>query len=134
MTSEQPGSLAILNVGAGDTKLTFDNTDPAEVARASRIVKDMIRRGFVILIEIGNNEKGPIYQRAKDFDEATAEYIVAGSPGDQQEGPTDDQEPSKPARAGRKAKAPVTLKPALRTERIPARSAKAIAIAKTAGG
>ena len=73
------GEVGILNVGAGDTKLTFDPSKPDEVARSAQIVKDMIRRGFVLLIEVGQDEKGEaIYKRAHDFDESTAEYIVAG--------------------------------------------------------
>lgn len=39
------GSVAILNVSAGDTKLTFDKSNPSETIRAARIVKDMLRRG-----------------------------------------------------------------------------------------
>ena len=117
------GTVGILNVGAGDTKLVFDNKNPQEKARASRIVKDMIRRGFALFIEIGQNEKGPIYQRAHDFDEHTAEYIVAGSPGDS-EGNTHEQEPASQARKGRKA-AP---------RRVPAAKTNAVAVARTAGG
>mgnify|MGYP001116419300 CR=1 FL=1 len=74
------GSVGILNVGAGDTKLVFDNSNPDEIARSAAIVKDMIRRGFVLMIEAGHDEKGPLYRRALDFDETTAEYIVAGPP------------------------------------------------------
>ena len=95
------GEVAILNVGAGDTKLSFDPKDPAEAARASRIVKDMIRRGFVLLIEVGRNDKGPIYQRAHDFDEATAEYIVAGSAGEAEDN-HHEQEPTSAPSKGRK--------------------------------
>jgi hypothetical protein len=117
------GSVGILNVGAGDTKLVFDNFDPGEVARASRIVKDMIRRGFALFIQIGTNERGPIYQRAHDFDEATAEYIVAGSPGETEV--MNDEEPASAPRGRRKTKASV---------RIPASTASAVAVARTAGG
>ena len=117
------GEVGILNVGAGDTKLVFDNKNPAETQRAARIVKDMIRRGFALFIEIGRNDKGPIYQRAHDFDEATTEYIVAGSPGESEDQP-DEQEPAGAPRKGRKA-AP---------RRIHAVSTNAVAVARTAGG
>jgi hypothetical protein len=63
------GELGILNVGAGDTKLTFDPSKPAEVKRAGKVVKDMLKRGFAILIEVGKDEKGPLYRRATGFDE-----------------------------------------------------------------
>ena len=72
------GEVAILNVGAGDTKLSFDPSNPTEARRAAKIVKDMIRRGFAVLIEVGSDERGPLYRRAHDFDEATAEYIRVG--------------------------------------------------------
>ena len=76
------GTIGILNVGAGDTKLTFDPKNPSEVARTSRIVKDMLRRGYALLIEIGKDEKGePKYARAKDFDEKHCEYIHASNRG-----------------------------------------------------
>lgn len=128
------GEISILNVGAGDTKLTFDPSDPTEVAHSARIVKDMIRRGFVLLIEVGRDEKGPIYRRAHDFNEATAEYIVAGMSADEEiiepEEPTHDQEPSIPPQRARKA----TPARAAGRKRIAASGAKAIAVSRTAGG
>lgn len=35
------GEVGILNVGAGDTKLTFDPSKPDEVARSAQIVKTL---------------------------------------------------------------------------------------------
>ena len=70
--TKQTGSIGILNVGAGDTKLVFDNSKPDEVAKSAAIVRDMIRRGFVLLIEVGRDDDGPLYRRAHDFDERTA--------------------------------------------------------------
>lgn len=46
------GSVGILNVGAGDTKLIFDKNSPADCIRAARIVKDMLRRGYALLVEV----------------------------------------------------------------------------------
>ncbi len=71
-----PGTVGILNVGAGDTKLTFDNTDPAETIRAARIVKDMLRRGYALLVEV-ERDGVKKFERALDFDENTCEYIIA---------------------------------------------------------
>lgn len=65
------GTVAILNVSAGDTKLTFDPKMPAEVARAAKVVKDMLRRGFALLVEVGHDDKGPLYRRVHDFDADT---------------------------------------------------------------
>lgn len=121
-----PGSVGILNVGAGDTKLVFDKSDPKETAKSAAIVKDMIRRGFVLLIEVGRNDKGPIYQRAHDFDPETAEYIVAGPSTPAQEQAPNVEEPPVPPRRRRQGKAPAT--------RVAASSTNAVAVARTAGG
>jgi len=119
------GTVAILNVAAGDTKLTFDPEKPDEVKRSASIVKDMIRRGFVLLIEVGSDEKGPIYRRALDFDETASEYIIAGdAPALHQEKPGIVQSALPPRQ--RKQKAAKVRVPAARTQ--------AVAIARTAGG
>ena len=73
----QQGSVGILNVGAGDTKLSFDPGNVAERIRSARIVTDMIRRGYVLLVEIGDGKGGKTYTRARDFREDTCEYIIA---------------------------------------------------------
>ena len=67
------GEIGILSVGAGDTKLTFDKNNPAECIRAARIVKDMLRRGYALLVDRGDGQ----YQRAIDFDDTKYEYIIA---------------------------------------------------------
>ena len=56
------GEVGILNVGAGDTKLVFDVKDPDAMAKAARIVEDMIKRGYKIMVEIergGKSVPGP---------------------------------------------------------------------------
>lgn len=118
------GTLAILSVGVGDTKLTFDPKKPAEVRKAAKIVKDMLRKGFVLLVEVGKNEKGPIYQRALDFDENTAEYIIAGEAHE----PEQTAAPSR-SRAGKKARGSTSAR-----VRYPAVSTNAVSVARTAGG
>ncbi len=126
------GEVAILNVAAGDTKLSFDPSKPAEVKRSAKIVSDMIRRGFVLLIEVGRDEQGPIYRRAHDFDPKTCEYIVAGEVTTTEDSPSDEQEPQGKAPQGRKA-GPAKPARAVKT-RILASKAKATAVARTAGG
>jgi hypothetical protein len=73
------GELGILNVGAGDTKLTFDPNNLADTIRAKRIVKDMLRRGYAIVIEVPPKVEGGAksWQRVLDFLEDSAEYIIA---------------------------------------------------------
>lgn len=121
------GEIAILNVSAGDTKLTFDPKDKAETRRASAVVADLIRRGFAIMVEVGRNERGPLYQRVKKFDPKTAEYIIIGAP---EETPTSEQEPSGTPRR----KAGGSQGRARQERRLPAASHKAVAVAPTAGG
>lgn len=124
------GTLGILNVGDGDTKLTFDPSKPAEVERSARIVKDMIRRGFVLLVEVGSDDKGPMYRRAHDFDETTAEYIIAGTvdlPAET-ESKAHEQKPRSATPRSRQGQAKRT------TTRIPASRTNAVSVARTAGG
>ena len=70
-----PGTVGLLNVGEGDIRLSFDPNDPAERIRAARIVKDLIRRGYALLVE---TELGSgTYRRATAFDEERCEYLIA---------------------------------------------------------
>lgn len=110
-------SLSILNVGEGDTKLTFDSDKPEEIERAKKIVTAMLRRGFAILVKVGERDGKPHYRRAKAFDEAKCEYIVMDAPDD--DAPVAD--PPASARRGR-------------ARRIPAKGTKAVSVARSAGG
>ncbi len=40
------GRLEILNISDGDTKFTFDENDPVELAKAKGIITDMMKRGY----------------------------------------------------------------------------------------
>lgn len=136
MADQRSGSVGILNVGAGDTKLVFDTSNPDEMAKSAAIVADMIRCGFVLLIEVGRDDKGPTYRRAHSFDAETAEYIIAGPPPPELAAAPATPLPKTPEvfsakstvpprRQGRKASAQT---------RVPAASANAVAVARTAGG
>ena len=124
------GHLTILTVGDGDTTLTFDPKKPAECARAKKVVDDMLKRGFAILVEVGKRDGEPLYQRAKAFDPETAEYIIVGAP-DDEEAEEEAAPPPKPSRPRRKA-AGTKRKP--RTRRVKADGANAVGVARTAGG
>jgi hypothetical protein len=128
---EQIGELSLLNVGTGDTKISFDPEGPPEDrATAAALVKDMIRRGYAVLVEVGRDEKGPLYRRALDFDEETTEYIVAGLPEDLI-APAEKEEVSAAPRGKRKYSHKGTGR---NTSRVPAGRAKAVAVPRTAGG
>jgi hypothetical protein len=118
------GEVGILNVGAGDTKLSFDPKKPKEVERASRIVSDMLRRGYAILVEAGRDDHGPLYRRAVKFDAETAEYIIIGEP--EEASASVEESSSTPSRSPRGRKAS--------TRRVPASRTNAVAVAPTSGG
>lgn len=140
------GTVGILNVGAGDIELRFDKTNPAETLRAGRIVKDMLRRGYALLVEV-EREDGKRFERALDFNENSGCYIIAdfdpvtAMVADEAEvqlkvvsEATDERENgkevtesgaagSKPARRGRR-----------KTQEISASGTRAVAVGRSAGG
>lgn len=133
------GEVGILNVGAGDIRISFDPKNPAEVIRAKRIVKDMLRGGYALLVEVEKNgEKA--FQRALDFDEERGEYIIADY--DPVQGGV--QGPPKPAELIGPVCAcgcglPVTegktwVRGHHNRKRVPAAKARAVAVSRSAGG
>jgi hypothetical protein len=112
------GEVGILNVGAGDTTLSFDPKNPVERERAKKIVVDMLRRGYALLVQVGTKKGEPVYQRAKAFDPKTCEYVIAGGPDEAIDIGT---EYKPPAKRGRPA-------------RIKAEATRAVSVGRTAGG
>ena len=138
------GTLGVLNVGAGDTKLTFDKDNPMERARSARIVTDMLKRGYVLFIETGKNAAGnPTYQRVLQFREDVCEYIIADLDTPAAEEPhSHEQSRETPSREGsEEAGAPIAsanVPPAKRGGRprkaVAAEKATGVAVARSAGG
>lgn len=131
------GTLSILNVGSGDTKLSFDKSNPAECIRAGRIVTDMLRRGYALLVEVERNGERA-YERVQAFDPDTSEYIIAdfdplaATP----ESPETVPDGSK-AQAAQEGATPAGSPPRTKrkyTRRVPAEGASAVAVARSAGG
>jgi hypothetical protein len=138
------GEVGILNVGAGDTKLTFDRSNPADCIRAARIVKDMLRRGYALLVE--NPPGSGIHKRALDFDETHCEYVIADfdplaaaehdaqeqphaaevTPQHQEGSSSTAPQPPTPKRRGRP--------PGSGRKRVDAAGAKAVAVPRVSGG
>lgn len=141
-----PGEIGILNVGAGDTKLIFDKTNLAELLRAKRIVTDMLKRGYALLVETGEKDDAgrPVTRRVKAFDENTCEYIIAdfdplqaaehdAHEQSSQETSTAPGAPAgEPGSGGRGGKGPRVRGGGER--RIDASKTRGVAIARTAGG
>lgn len=138
------GTVGILNVGAGDIKISFDKSNPVERVRAARIVRDMLKRGYALLVLSGQDKDGKsVYTRATAFDEERCEYIVTdfdpvtAAEQDEQEqrglddGPADSITEPKAAQADGATPAPRRRG---RPRRVPADSTHAVAVARTAGG
>jgi hypothetical protein len=126
------GTLSILNVYEGDVEITFDKTDPVEVIRAGRIIKDCLRRGYALLIEVDG-----AYQRAIDFDEKAGRYIVADfDPSYRPQKPNEEEGESEEETEAEATEVP----PKIRSQRgrprrsIAMESTNAVAIARSAGG
>lgn len=134
---KQTGTVGILNVGAGDIKISFDPANPAERIRAARIVKDMLRRGYALLVEVDGK-----YQRAKDFDEECCCYIVAdfdplaACEHDHQEAFHGTEKIEVKTDSTKAVAAPAAPRKRGRTslKKLPAESTNAVAVARTAGG
>lgn len=123
------GTLGVLNVANGDTKLSFDPNNPQERIRAARIVKDMLRRGYALMVDDGNG----IFRRVTDFDESKCEYIIAdfdpvmAAEEDEKQGANNGStfEQAATPTAGTRAK---------KNHRIPAEKTRGVSIARSAGG
>lgn len=135
------GTVGILNIGGGDTTLSFDPNNPAERIRAARIVRDMIRRGYALLIEIEIDGVRK-FQRALDFREDVCEYVIADMDPDaatdepsedENHGTKDQQVETSAAQATAAGDRPRRgRKPGKRN--VKAEHARAIAVAPSAGG
>ena len=137
------GELGILNVGAGDTKISFDRKNPAELLRAKRIVTDMLKRGYALLIEVDGKDGKKETKRVKRFDPETCEYIIADF--DSEVAAEHDkaeqarEEGGKEAIAGAEAPAAKTTarprgRPRLTERRVPAEKTRGVAVARSSGG
>jgi hypothetical protein len=66
------GSLCILNAGAGDIELKWNQHDDAERSKAVRLLTEMQRRGYAILVREGDGS----YSRAIEIDATRGVYIL----------------------------------------------------------
>lgn len=132
------GVLSILNVGTGDTKLTFDKNNPQERIRAARIVTDMIKRGYALLVAVERNGQ-KTFQRIQKFDEETCEYIiadfdpVAAQEADKAEEAQTNEEQAQAPQSPAPAAAP-KLRGRPKSKALPAERTEAVAIPRRSGG
>lgn len=136
--SAEAGSVGILNVGDGDTKLSFDPKNPVERIRAARIVADMIRRGYALLVEADvKGEKK--FVRATEFREDTCEYVIAdfdptvaaAADAAEEQDDQQDQTQSSDAQAAGASPAPRRGRP---RKVVAAESTRSVVVAPVAGG
>jgi hypothetical protein len=136
------GTIGVLNVGAGDTKLVFDPSNPIELIRSRRIVTDMLRRGYALLIEVPDGNGGKRTTRVREFDESAGEYIIADfDPEVAAKADSTDEETHEGAAAtgpgevaAQEAASEARPKTRGRPRRVDAASVSGIAVARTAGG
>lgn len=117
------GELSVLNVGAGDIKVVFNQADRGEAAKAIRMLNDMQARGYAILIELPDGS----YTRAERIDATRGRYVIT-LPEDVSEPPEAEPVPKKrgkksvvKGRKGRKVSVPIA-------------KSRAVGVARSAGG
>ena len=143
--SDRP-TLGVLSVGAGDTKLSFDKNNPAERIRSARIVTDMLRRGYALLIEVDDGNGGMKTTRVREFREDVCEYIIAdfdpeiAARADEEDGQgTQGPRESSPAEGAAQGdaqarKAGNASRRSYTTRAIAAEGVSGVAVARSAGG
>ena len=106
-----PG-LDVLNCGMGHLEFNFDKSSPKDVAEAKKVIEDMLRRGYTIIVE----HEGETH-RVTSFDPEQEVYYV--------EMPAEPAEPAEPAksRRGRPKGKPIPIK-----------QSRATGIGRTGGG
>jgi len=137
--------LEILNVQGGDVKITFDKGDIGDTLRAKRIITDMLRRGYAIIVEV-EREGVKAYERIVAFDETKGEYLIADFDPMAAHQSDMDETAERLKRLSEQHEAELALpEPSAPTEnakrgrpkkykKLPMESTKATAIGRTAGG
>jgi len=111
--------LDILNCGAGDLEIRFTKDDPIEIERASRIITDMLRRGYSLFVP---GDDGRLV-RVQKFDPKQMTYTIACGPTNEMpEVETVSDSAPTPKKRGRPAKT------------VHMASTKATCVGRTAGG
>ena len=67
----EEGSVAILNCGKGDIRISFEKGNKADIEIAKQAVTEMLAAGYTIVVETDDG-----YKPVKKFDARRTEYIV----------------------------------------------------------
>ena len=111
-----PGMLEILSIGRGDIKLSVDPGNKGDVAKAKKMIADMMKAGYGIFVEVEEDGETKL-ARVKRFDPAHMTYVIS-------ELAEPDPEPTKAPRTPRRT----------RERHVPVAGSRAKAIGRTAGG
>lgn len=136
---DNAGTVSILNVAGGDISLTFDKSNPVESIRAARVVKDMLRRGYALLIEVERDGQ-KAFERALDFDGEKNRYIVSDfDPIEAREAERKEDQSngeSEPIEAAPRFESvqPSTKRKGRPRKSVPAEGTRAVAVGRSAGG
>lgn len=134
-----PGVLAVLSIGKGDLKLSFDENDEEDTAKARAVIEEMLRKGYSIFVE---TDVGPA--RVQRFSPDRAAYIITElAPGNElPSGPPEPKAlppgPIVAEQAGggpaEPAKKPRGRPRKTQSKEVPLAGSKATAVGRTAGG
>jgi hypothetical protein len=117
--------LRVLNVGEGDRKFKFDPDSAEERERAKILITEMLRLGYAIFVPDGERDGQPLYSRVTGFDPRLNEYIILDAQ-NQEKKPDQAKENDVPLSATKRTTA--------RQYRVPAETAPAVGVARSAGG
>lgn len=113
------GSLAVLNVGAGDVRVEFSDDEIAN-DKTIAMIEDMLQHGYAVLVESDGD-----WLRVTRIDREQREYVLRQNrrialPGTQAK--------------VEQAETPAKATKAKREKRAPVRSSRAVGVARSAGG
>lgn len=129
MAEQSTGSLAVLNTGAGDIHIAFNNADEAETARAIAMLQDMQQRGYAVMVRRPDGT----YTRAVSIDAETSSYVVLPPAVPATEPTADDACDAPPIPSKRRGRPRGSTRASAR-ERLPIASSTAVTVARSAGG
>jgi hypothetical protein len=127
-STKPAGVLEILNVQGGDVKISFDKANVQETIRAKRIIVDMLRRGYALVVEVERDGEKK-YERVQAFDAERGEYIIADLDADVAETVDAEEEVGAPPPAE-----PEKRRRGRPSTRLSMQGTRATAVGRSAGG
>ena len=126
----ESGGLDILNVGLGDLKVRWNPLDAADRAKAKKMIQDLMRQGYAILIE----EPDGSYKRATRFDPDRDCYIVTEVVRGEEQSAEASETTTEESEAGSSRRAKPRGRPRTREVARPRATTRGTAVGRSAGG